>query len=251
MKRTATCRPRSPVLRPPRHPLAIVSAVGKSSWPASAAGLDSATIAAACANRAAAARRARGRANRASSARSGAAARILGDDRRPPPVGRRGASAATFATLLGLIPPAATKLTIDNVLAEQPLTGIWTWFVPTGLTRWHLLWWLAGATIVVSLLATGVDLLGRWFATRTWMRLQVATRKRVFEHAVRLPLDRVYQIRSGGVASVLRDDAGSSGELVISMLYNPWRAVVQLAGSLVILVCVDWRLMLGASCCSR
>ncbi|MHC5545043.1 ABC transporter transmembrane domain-containing protein, partial [Singulisphaera rosea] len=78
-------------------------------------------------------------------------------------------------------------------------------------------------------------------------RVQVDVRRRVFEHAVRLPLHRVYQLKSGGVASLLREDAGGVGELVFSMIYNPWRAVVQLVGGLVVLLWVDWRLLLGAA----
>jgi ATP-binding cassette subfamily B protein/subfamily B ATP-binding cassette protein MsbA len=35
-------------------------------------------------------------------------------------------------------------------------------------------------------------------------------------------------------------------ELIFSMLYNPWRAIIQLLGSLVILAFVDWRLLLGS-----
>ena len=38
------------------------------------------------------------------------------------------------------------------------------------------------------------------------------------------------------------------GELVFSMLYNPWRAVVQFLGGLVVLAWVDWRLLLGSLC---
>lgn len=63
---------------------------------------------------------------------------------------------------------------------------------------------------------------------------------------MRLPLQRVQELKSGGAASILRQDAGSVGELVFSMVYNPWRAVVQLVGSLLILAWVDWRLLLGA-----
>jgi ATP-binding cassette subfamily B protein/subfamily B ATP-binding cassette protein MsbA len=62
---------------------------------------------------------------------------------------------------------------------------------------------------------------------------------------VQLPLHRVYQLKSGGTASLLREDAGGVGELVFSMLYNPWQAIIQLVGSLIVLVFVDWRLMLG------
>ena len=69
---------------------------------------------------------------------------------------------------------------------------------------------------------------------------------KVFEHAVRLPMHRVQELKSGGAASVLRQDAGAVGELVFGMLYNPWRAAVQLTGSLCVLAWVDVRLLLGA-----
>ncbi|MEM8913348.1 MAG: ABC transporter ATP-binding protein, partial [Planctomycetota bacterium] len=41
------------------------------------------------------------------------------------------------------------------------------------------------------------------------------------------------------------EDAGGVAELIFSMLYNPWRAIVQFLGSLIILMLVDWKLMLG------
>ena len=74
----------------------------------------------------------------------------------------------------------------------------------------------------------------------------VGLRRRVFEHASRLPLSRVHAIKSGGVASVLREDAGGVGELIFGMVYNPWRALTQLTGTLVILAVIDWRLLIGA-----
>ncbi len=152
----------------------------------------------------------------------------------------------TVATLLALVPPAATKLMIDNVLADKPLGRPWSDFFPSALDRWQLLGCLAGGVLAISLIETAVRLVGRWFATRTVARVQITTRRKAFEHAVRLPLHRVQQIKSGGVASILRDDAGSIPELIFSMLYNPWRAVVQLLGSLAILMLVDWRLLLGS-----
>jgi ATP-binding cassette subfamily B protein/subfamily B ATP-binding cassette protein MsbA len=77
-------------------------------------------------------------------------------------------------------------------------------------------------------------------------QIQLDLRRRVFAHAVRLPLHRVQEIRSGGVASILREDGGSVGELVFGMIFDPWRAVIQLLGSLAILACVDWTLLVGA-----
>ncbi|MEX0676576.1 MAG: ABC transporter ATP-binding protein, partial [Pirellulales bacterium] len=144
------------------------------------------------------------------------------------------------------VPPAATKLVIDNVLDGQPLERPWTLVIPEPASRLQLLWWLACGVMAISVVETAVRLWGRWYATRTVTRVQVATRRRAFEHAVRLPLDRVHKLKSGGVASILRDDAGSIAELIFSMLYNPWRAIVQLAGCLIILAVIDWRLLAGS-----
>ena len=153
---------------------------------------------------------------------------------------------ATVSTLLSLVPPVATKLMIDNVLGGKRLDAAWTRFVPQPESRLELLWWLAGGVVAISLAETAVRLWGRWYATRTVNKVQVELRRRAFDHAVRLPLYRVQQLKSGGVPSLLRDDAGSIPELIFSMLYNPWRAVVQLVGSLIILAVVDWRLLLGS-----
>jgi len=152
----------------------------------------------------------------------------------------------TIGTLLSLIPPVATKLVIDNVLSDKPLQAPWSRILPATSSRYELLAWLAGGVIALSIIETAIRLWGRWHATRTVTRVAVDTRRLAFEHAVRLPLDRVYKLKSGGVASLLRDDAGSISELIFSMLYNPWRAIIQLTGCLVILAAIDWRLLLGA-----
>ncbi len=102
------------------------------------------------------------------------------------------------------------------------------------------------AVAVVSLVKIVIQVWGRWYATKISKQIQLGVRRRVFEHAVRLPLHRVQEIRSGGVASILREDGGSVGELMFGMLYNPWRAIIQLIGSLAILAWVDWTLLLGA-----
>jgi ATP-binding cassette subfamily B protein len=151
----------------------------------------------------------------------------------------------TIATCLNLVPPLATKVVIDNVLTARPLPEWWgrDWGLPTD--RYQLLYAVGLFVVVVAFISTTISLTGRWIATKTVNRLHVSIRRRVFAHAVRLPLHRVYQLKSGGATSLLRDDAGGISELVFSMLYNPWRAVIQLVGSLVVLAWVDWRMTLG------
>jgi ATP-binding cassette subfamily B protein len=150
----------------------------------------------------------------------------------------------TVATLLGLIPPASTKFVVDNVLGSQPLPAWLQPYLPAD--KWHLLISLTVAVTVLSAVRVALKISGRWAGTRATKRVQMAVRKRVMEHAVRLPLPRVQELKSGGMASLLREDAGGVGELIFGLLYNPWRAVVQLVGSLCILAVVDWRLLLGA-----
>lgn len=152
----------------------------------------------------------------------------------------------TFATLLKLAPPAATKITIDYVLMGKALPADMPSWLPRPDDRTALLWMLALAVVGISLLGTALHMWGRWHATRVTKRVQMDVRRRLFEHAVHLPLHRVYQLKSGGVTSMLREDAGGVGELIFSLLYNPWRAVIQLLGSMAVLAWVDWRLLLGS-----
>lgn len=152
----------------------------------------------------------------------------------------------SVSTLLGLVPPAATKLVIDNVLGSQPLPDWLVQRAGSDLSPKKLLIWICVGVFIVSMVKLVVGLSSRWMATRTTKLVQMSVRKKVWEHAVRLPMSSVHELRSGSVASLLREDAGSVGELVFGLLYNPARAIIQLLGSLAILAWVDWRLLLGA-----
>ncbi|MCO8123784.1 ABC transporter ATP-binding protein/permease [Stieleria sp. TO1_6] len=152
----------------------------------------------------------------------------------------------TIAIGLRLVPPVGTKLAIDCVLTDPPKplpTWLDSFAVPSD--KMLRLVWIAVTVVVVTLLGTIVHLFSRWTATKAVNQTQITVRRRVFEHAIRLPLGQVYDLKSGGVASLIREDAGGVAELIFSMLYNPWRAVVQFVGSLVILMFVDWKLMVG------
>ena len=151
----------------------------------------------------------------------------------------------TLAVMAGLMMPAGTKVVIDYILTDNPgPSGLPDW-VPTR-DRIGLLWWVAGAITVLNFISIGAGVWGRYRMTILTQRMRVLVRRRVFSHAFRLPLTRVYALKSGGAASMLREDATQAGELLFSLLYNPWRAIVQLVSTLVILAVVDWRLLLGA-----
>ena len=151
-----------------------------------------------------------------------------------------------ISTLLGLIPLYGTKIVFDSVLREHPLPPKLPYWIHLPSNPRSLLTAVAVGMVLLACLSEVFGVWSRWQATRITKRVQVSVRKKVFDHAVRLPLHRVYELKSGGVASILREDAGGVAELIFSLLYNPWRAIVQLIGSLVILAFVDWRLLLGS-----
>ncbi|MBL8815360.1 MAG: ABC transporter ATP-binding protein [Planctomyces sp.] len=152
----------------------------------------------------------------------------------------------TASTLLGLLPPAGTKFIVDYGLTNRPVPESVLGYMPSLANPRVLLAWTVIGVSLISVCKILLHIWGRWYATKISKQLQLNVRRMVFEHAVRLPLHRVQEIRSGGVASILREDGGSVGELVFGMLFNPWRAIIQLLGSLVILAWVDWTLLLGA-----
>lgn len=160
----------------------------------------------------------------------------------------------TISIALRLIPPLGTKLAIDSVLTRPPkplpeamanLPGVFAVLGDPIATPMRTLLGIGLFVTVITLIGTAINLIGRWLATKAVNKSQVSIRRHVFDHAVRLPLHHVYSMKSGGVASLIREDAGGVSELIFSMLYNPWRAIVQFVGSLVILMFVDWKLMLG------
>jgi ATP-binding cassette, subfamily B, bacterial len=155
-------------------------------------------------------------------------------------------TSVTLSTMLGLVPFYAPKIIFDSVLADHPRPLHLPSWVPVPASPFGLLSVVTAGMVFFTAASIGVSLWGRWQATRVAKRLQVDVRRRVFEHAVSLPLHRVHALKSGGLAGILRDDAGGVADLLFSMLYNPWRAVTQLVGTLFILAFVDWRLLLGA-----
>ena len=155
-----------------------------------------------------------------------------------------GLGTLTVSTLLSLLPPLGTKFAIDYALTTPPKSPpswapIWLQQT-TGMT---LLIWIAVAVTSITLLRTCVHLWGRWQCTKAVNQVQTGIRKKVFEHMLEMPLHRVQLLKSGGSASLLREDAGGIADLIFSMLYNPWQAIVQLLGSFIVLVVVDWRLL--------
>jgi ATP-binding cassette subfamily B protein/subfamily B ATP-binding cassette protein MsbA len=150
----------------------------------------------------------------------------------------------TLSTGLSLIPPLGTKFAIDYALTKPPVApSDWGGIPFSTWTPLELLVWISVGVTAITLVRTVIHLWGRWLCTKTVQRVSMSIRKSVFEHMLHMPLHKIQQLKSGGATSLIREDAGGIAELIFSMVYNPWQAIVQLAGSLVILAFVDWKLL--------
>ena len=153
--------------------------------------------------------------------------------------------ALSLATLMSLVPLYAPKIVVDYILGDQPMPQWIRDVIPGAGSPKSLLISLVVISVVITAVSVGLGLWARWQNTRVTKRMHVEVRRVLFDQASRLPLHRIIDLKSGGVASLLRDDAAATGDLVFSMIYNPWRAVTQLAGSLVILAWIYWKLLTG------
>lgn len=164
----------------------------------------------------------------------------------------------TITTGIALVIPAGSKIAIDFAMMDVPgpsglpegvrdVLGLNDMPGGHGATaaRARVLWSVGLAMVALALVAVLIGTVGRWQTTRVTKRIQAELRTKAFDHASQLPLHRIQHFKTGGLTSVLREDAGLAGELLFSMIYNPWRAIVQLVGTLAVLSFVDWRMLVG------
>jgi ATP-binding cassette subfamily B protein/subfamily B ATP-binding cassette protein MsbA len=148
------------------------------------------------------------------------------------------------ASILKLVTPAATGFIFDYVLGTSTLPAFMTHIgIPSAPA--HLLVVVAIGVVVISILSVAIGTIGRYFNQVAVLRLQTGIRYRLFRHALQLPLNRLHQSTSGGITSLLRHDAWSAGGLLASLVFNPLASITQLVGTIVVLLFIDVRMLLG------
>jgi len=153
---------------------------------------------------------------------------------------------SAVGTVLTLVPLYGMKVIVDNVFGGKPL--------PSSLDAWPLvprsghglLWAVVSAMFVTALIAVAVRTAGNRMAFRLQRHLILKARRRLLRHALRMRLHRLREITSGGMSFIVRHDANAFGDLVMFLICEPWKAVVQLLGCFIMLAWIDWRLLLGA-----
>ncbi len=161
--------------------------------------------------------------------------------------GKFGVSLASvvIAALISLITPIGAKITLDYAVAPgaRQLEELqqWGW----ADRRLELAWWIALISVGIVVFSLIIGTIGRYQMTRLSKLVQSEVRRLVFSHLSTLPLHRLSAMKSGGVSSILRDDAGVVGEMLFSVMFNPLRAIITLIGGLGAMAILDWRLLVG------
>lgn len=147
-----------------------------------------------------------------------------------------------LATMIGLITPIGAKLTLDYCVAPTEYHLEQLRSIGWENRRVELAWWIGLASVTVTFLSVAVQMTGRAQLTRLNKVVQSRVRRRVFDHMSRLPLHKLSNLKSGGVSSILREDAGGVGEMLFIAVYNPVRALTMMLGGLGMMSILDWRL---------
>jgi ATP-binding cassette subfamily B protein/subfamily B ATP-binding cassette protein MsbA len=155
-------------------------------------------------------------------------------------------TAITISAALRLIPPAATGFALDHVLGHRRMPDLLGRLgLPTAPGA--LLLAIAALLVLVAVVSAAIGTWGRYLTALTTRRLQSLLRRQVFARAIRLPLHRLRAYQSGGLASLLREDVGGAAGLLGVMVFQPWRALIQLLGTVVALGFIEWRAVVGAA----
>lgn len=153
---------------------------------------------------------------------------------------------SAVATFLGLLPPYGMKLIFDNVFSDRSLPEPVATLLLAPATPTAVLWTVVLAMFAVSVLSVVIRTFSNSIAYRLQQHLILRARRRLLNHTLQLPLHRLRQITSGGTAFIVRHDANAVGDLVVFLVYEPWKSIIQLVGCFFVLAWVDWRLLAGS-----
>jgi ATP-binding cassette subfamily B protein len=144
---------------------------------------------------------------------------------------------ALITTGLDMIWPLAIRLIMNRVLVGNDATQ--------GARTGELLR-LGGLIIFVLLLKQALETTRSWRVATLDARVTIRLRRRLFDQFLSLPLQKLSEMKSGGIVSRLSSDVDLINGLVQMALISPAVAAVRLVLTLGVLVWMSWRLAMGA-----
>ncbi len=143
---------------------------------------------------------------------------------------------AVGVSVLEIIQPLFARHIIDNVL----LTDL------EPATRFYRLNVVGGIFLVVVLLTRIMGVGRAWNQRLLNVRVILTLRRALFDRLIRLPLDKLSDMKVGGIISRLTDDINKTTGLLQMAVISPGVAILRLLLAMVILFSLNWKLALTA-----
>ena len=135
------------------------------------------------------------------------------------------------------VEPLFWRFIIDRVLLNSALG------TPERLTRLHL----AGSLFVVLIVASSlVGVLKTYRQRQLNIRVMLGLRGTLFDRLLHLPLQRLWEMKTGGIISRLTGDIETTTGLLTMAILSPTVSFIRLVIAIGILMFVNWQLALTA-----
>ncbi len=139
---------------------------------------------------------------------------------------------SVVSSAIALLLPLATKHIIDEVLPARDLSTL------------HL---IGAGLLVLIVLQQAFDFLRNWQVAKLGARILFSVRQRVFTHLLHLPLQRLSELKTGGIASRVSGDVDSTKNLFQLSIITGSAAVLRVVLTVTVLLYLSWRLSLAAA----
>ncbi len=137
---------------------------------------------------------------------------------------------------LELIQPLFLRYIIDQILLSEGDTAL-------RISRLHYVAWIY---LGVVLAGQALGIWRSWWQRLLNVRVILTLRRALFERMLRLPLEKLSEMKTGGIISRLTDDINTTTGLLQMAVVSPGVAIVRLLLAMGILLFINWKLALTA-----
>lgn len=143
---------------------------------------------------------------------------------------------AVSVSAFEVIQPLFARYIIDQILLKE--------MAPE--QRFYNLNVVGGMFLVVVVLTRCLGVARSWFQQLLNVRVILTLRRALFDRLIRLPLDKLSDMKVGGIISRLTDDINKTTGLLQMAVISPGVAILRLLLAMVILFSLNWKLALTA-----
>ncbi len=145
---------------------------------------------------------------------------------------------ALISAGLAMVLPLVTRYIIDDVLGDSSHTAA---------ERMGRLWTVCGAMLLLLVASQGLDTFRSYLMAVLNAKVIFRLRRKLFERFLRLPLNELHDLKSGGIVSRLSQDTDKVKGMVQMAVITPGAAIIRVILTIVALVFISWQMALLAS----